>query len=262
MSPPNTGDTTITHMTIGAFAARAAVTVRTVRYYDKIGLLNPSAYTDSGRRLYTELDYARLQQILTLKLIGLSLDEIRRLLTSDFAQMQHLLERQKHVLQQQARQLERIIQTIEQAQDAMRSSHEMDLEQFIHIIKAVNMNTQSNWFAQFTEEQQEKLTEFSTSGTLADQKAVGEAWKNLFEDIRQHQDKPTSDPIVQQLVTRWDALVGQIAPDDSDFIDRLTTAYTHIDTTPGLDTAPQDVQAWTNQIRAAAHFIQQARKNI
>lgn len=254
------GGITITHMTIGAFATRAGVTVRTIRYYDTIGLLKPSAYTDSGRRLYTELDYARLQQILTLKLIGLSLEEIRSLLTTDVAQIQHLLERQKQVLQEQACQLERIIHFIEQAQDAMRSTQEMDLEQFIHIIKAVNMNTQSDWFAQFTGEQQERLTAFSTSGTLEDQKAIGEAWKTLFEDIRQHQDKLTSDPIVQQLVTRWDALIGQIAPDDPDFAASLTNAYAHMDTTTGLHTTPEDVQAWTQQIRAAALFIQQVRQ--
>jgi hypothetical protein len=55
------------------FATRAGVTVRTLHHYDRLGLLKPSAYTGSGYRLYRESDLARLQQIVTLKFIGFSL---------------------------------------------------------------------------------------------------------------------------------------------------------------------------------------------
>ena len=61
------------HYRIGDFANKAGVTVRTIRYYDRIGLLRPTSRSDANQRLYSELDFARLQQILTLKLIGLSL---------------------------------------------------------------------------------------------------------------------------------------------------------------------------------------------
>ncbi len=57
---------------IGEFAERAAVTVRTVRYYDQIGLLAPARYTGAGQRLYTTEELATLQQILALKLLGFS----------------------------------------------------------------------------------------------------------------------------------------------------------------------------------------------
>ncbi len=50
-----------------AFAERAGVTVRTLHHYDRLGLLKPSSYTASGYRLYGERDFARLQQITTLK---------------------------------------------------------------------------------------------------------------------------------------------------------------------------------------------------
>lgn len=70
-------------MTAGQFASKAGVTIRTVRFYDKIGLLNPSHRTSSGHRYYTKQDLARLQQILTLKYIGLTIDEIRRIIHRD-----------------------------------------------------------------------------------------------------------------------------------------------------------------------------------
>ncbi|WP_438444065.1 MerR family transcriptional regulator [Gorillibacterium sp. sgz5001074] len=70
-------------MTAGQFAAKAGVTKRTVQFYDKVGLLNPSYRTESGHRCYTKLDLARLQRILTLKYIGLTIDEIRGIIHRD-----------------------------------------------------------------------------------------------------------------------------------------------------------------------------------
>ncbi len=70
-------------MTAGQFADKAGVTIRTVRFYDKVGLLIPSYRTSSGHRYYTKQDLARLQRILTLKYIGLTIDEISRIIHRD-----------------------------------------------------------------------------------------------------------------------------------------------------------------------------------
>lgn len=68
---------------IGELAQLAGLTVRTLQYYDQIGLYSPSGHSDSGRRVYTESDISRLQQILSLKELGLSLDEIIAVLAGD-----------------------------------------------------------------------------------------------------------------------------------------------------------------------------------
>ena len=57
-------------------------TVRTMQYYDKEGLLSPSAESEGGRRLYTDKDLVTLHQILSLKSLGFSLDDIKRRLIS------------------------------------------------------------------------------------------------------------------------------------------------------------------------------------
>ncbi len=62
---------------VGDLARRTGLTVRTLHHYDEIGLLAPSFHTESGHRLYTDRDVARLQQILSLRQLGFSLDEIR-----------------------------------------------------------------------------------------------------------------------------------------------------------------------------------------
>ena len=52
----------------------AGVTVRTLHHYDRLGLLRPAGRTAAGHRLYADRDLARLQQIVTLKFIGLPLE--------------------------------------------------------------------------------------------------------------------------------------------------------------------------------------------
>lgn len=57
-------------LTIGQLSARTGITIRTLRYYDKLGLLTPSDYKEGGHRLYNADDLSRLQQIQALKFIG------------------------------------------------------------------------------------------------------------------------------------------------------------------------------------------------
>src|SRR5437660_9091460 len=62
---------------VGELARRTGLTVRTLHHYDEIGLLQPSLHTETGHRLYTAGDVARLQQVLSLRQLGFSLDEVR-----------------------------------------------------------------------------------------------------------------------------------------------------------------------------------------
>src|SRR6516162_8931070 len=62
---------------VGELAQRTGLTVRTLHHYDAIGLLRPSLHTEAGYRLYTAGDIARLQQVLSLRQLGFSLDEAR-----------------------------------------------------------------------------------------------------------------------------------------------------------------------------------------
>ena len=70
------------YMTVGEVAKKIGTTVHTLQYYDKEGLLSPSAESDGGRRLYTDKDLVTLHQILSLKSLGFSLDDIKSCLIS------------------------------------------------------------------------------------------------------------------------------------------------------------------------------------
>lgn len=70
------------YMTVGEVAKKMGTTVRTLQYYDKEGLLSPSAESEGGRRLYTDKDLVILHQIVSLKSLGFSLNDIKRRLIS------------------------------------------------------------------------------------------------------------------------------------------------------------------------------------
>ena len=72
----------VEHMkTISQIAKLSGISVRTLQYYDEIGLLKPSSLSESGYRLYDEEALGKLQQILTLKELDFSLKEIQHLLS-------------------------------------------------------------------------------------------------------------------------------------------------------------------------------------
>ncbi|MFN3866293.1 MAG: MerR family transcriptional regulator [Demequina sp.] len=68
------------HKQIGEAAERTGLSLRTIRYYEEVGLITPSARSHGGFRLYTESDIARLMLVKRMKPLGFSLDEMRDLL--------------------------------------------------------------------------------------------------------------------------------------------------------------------------------------
>ena len=70
--------------TVKEISERTGISVRTLHYYDEIGLLKPSIVTETKYRLYTEDDLSRLQEILFFREVGFALKEIKDLLHSPY----------------------------------------------------------------------------------------------------------------------------------------------------------------------------------
>jgi MerR family copper efflux transcriptional regulator len=75
-------DSGFEHLQIGEVAARTELSIKTIRHYDEVGLVVPSARSAGGFRLYTTSDVERLLAIRRMKPLGFSLDEMRRLLNA------------------------------------------------------------------------------------------------------------------------------------------------------------------------------------
>lgn len=122
--------------TSGEFAKKAHVTLRTIRYYDKKNLLVPSERTASGARRYTDADLAKLQQILLLKILGFSLEEIKEM-TLASADEQFLLESmrmQKRLLQERMQQMQEMTEAVDSTIDTILTEHRLDGSRLLDLI--------------------------------------------------------------------------------------------------------------------------------
>ncbi len=102
--------------TINKIARLAGVTLRTLRYYDKIGLLTPSARTDAGYRLYSDEDVQRLQQILFYRELDFPLAKIEDILNNPAFDRNEALRMQADFLEKRA---ERYLKLSQLAKDTL-----------------------------------------------------------------------------------------------------------------------------------------------
>lgn len=182
------------------FAQKASVTVRTLRYYDSVGLLSPSSYTEAGYRLYTETDFSRLQQILALKFLGFSLEEIRHCLHVGPASLQESLTLQKAMMREKRVQLDAIIRAIDETEELLEADNQ-DWEAIVKVIQVIQMTQSNDWHKKyFTDEQLQTMDELRRKATTeqarqklkalhpnewaeADQERVNEQYRFIKQEL-------------------------------------------------------------------------------
>lgn len=125
----------------GEFARMAHVTLRTIRYYDKHDILKPSLVTDSGARFYTDNDLARLQQIVLLKFLGFSLEDIREMTIADadYHFMLNSLNLQLKLVQDHMEQMQLVEKAIRDTTAAIQTEHSVDWSQMLNLIHLTGM---------------------------------------------------------------------------------------------------------------------------
>ena len=131
-------------MTVGEVAKRMGVTVRTLQYYDKEGLLSPSAESEGGRRLYTDKDLVMLHQIISLKSLGFSLDDIKHRLISleTPSDVANALTEQADSIREKIEQLTASLTAIEQLKEEVLQMQAVNFKKYADII--VNLQMKNN----------------------------------------------------------------------------------------------------------------------
>ena len=125
----------------GQFAKMAHVSVRTIRFYDKQNILKPSYITPAGARFYTDQDLAKLQQILLLKYLGFSLDDIKGMTIDDmdYHFLRNSLSMQKKLVADRIEQMQLVESAIDNTVSALDEDQQIDWSQMLHLIHLTNM---------------------------------------------------------------------------------------------------------------------------
>ena len=132
-------------MTVGEVAKKMGVTVRTLQYYDKEGLLSPSAESEGGRRLYTDKDVIILHQIISLKSLGFSLDDIKhRLIPLETpTDVATALTEQADSIRDKIEQLTTSLTAIEQLKEEVLQIQTVNFKKYADIIVNLQMKNDS-----------------------------------------------------------------------------------------------------------------------
>ncbi len=111
--------------TVKQLAESSGISTRTLRFYDKIGLLSPAFYADNGYRYYAEKEMLVLQQILFFRELGFKLEDIKAIITSaDFDQAESLKKHKSSLLQKIAN-FKNLVKTIDKTLNHLSGKKEI-----------------------------------------------------------------------------------------------------------------------------------------
>lgn len=125
---------------IGELASQCGITVRTLHHYHQIGLLVPSETTEAGHRLYTKADALKLQQILSLKQLGFSLEEIHNFMENPDFNPLLVIQAQLEIVKEQIKIKEKLRSELEQLQTLLSFNQNISSDQLIKIMELIRMN--------------------------------------------------------------------------------------------------------------------------
>jgi DNA-binding transcriptional MerR regulator len=238
-------------MRVGALAKRTGVSVRTLHYYDEIGLLVPSQRSEAAYRLYTAADVVRLQQIMSLRQLGFSLEEIRGCLCRRDLSPLRVVEQQIAQLHEQIALHHQLRNRLEAIAKGLRRAEEPSIEELLRTMEVMNRMEKY-----YTPEQQEWLKERRQTVGEERIREVEAEWPELIAAVGREMDAGTdpADPKIQALAQRWKGLVQEFTGDNPGIEKSLRTMYQNEapqNIHPSMDPRMSEYMAYIGKAMAA-----------
>ncbi len=209
-------------MKVGELARRTGVSIRTLHYYDEIGLLKPSTHTDSRHRVYAAEDVQRLQQIRSLQQLGFSLGEIRACLDGNDFSFERVITLHLERVRERIEVERKLCWRLEAIRNQLQSAEEVSVDDILQTMEVMNMLEKY-----YSAEQLEALKKRREEVGEDRIREVEAEWPKLIAEVREAMDAGTdpSDPHVQQLAERWMGLVKEFTGGDPGIEKSLGNLY-------------------------------------
>ena len=185
-------------MTVHEVSNLTGVSIRTLQYYDKIGLLHPSDYSGAGYRLYDENDLEKLQQILLFRELEFPLKDIREIINSLDFDREKALRQQIELLTLKRDHINNLITLARSIQ--LTGGKGMDFAAFdTGKIDEYARQAKESWGV--TREYKEFEAK-NSNRTLSELKSMGDKLMALIAEFGMMKDKDPADPAVQEQVKK------------------------------------------------------------
>lgn len=185
-------------MTVNEVSKLTGVSIRTLQYYDRIGLLHPTKYTDSGYRLYDDVALEILQQILLFRELEFPLKEIKAIISASNYDRDKALEQQIELLQLKKEHLENLITFARGIK--MIGGKTMDFSAFdTSRLDEYARQAKEQWK---TTEAYKEFEEKNNGRSLETERAIAAGLMVIFEEFGKVKDSSPDVPEAQELVKR------------------------------------------------------------
>jgi MerR family transcriptional regulator, thiopeptide resistance regulator len=192
----------------GELARLSGVSPRTLQFYDKIGLLKPESYSESGYRRYDETAALRLQQILFFRELGFELADIRAIMDKPDFDLLPALESHRELLKEKSERLGELLATVDKTIKKLKGETEMDIKDYY---KGFSDKEVENMRKEAREKYGEKTVADSEARVTAMGKdkfdAVQKEFGEIYHKIVANMDKGPQSKEVQVQIARWRELM-------------------------------------------------------
>ncbi len=190
--------------TVNQLAQLAHISVRTLHYYDEIGLLEPSSVMKNGYRSYEEKELIRLQQILFFRELEFTLEDIKRMLNRPNFSVVEALRDQKKLMQLKQNRLTNLVKTIDKTIRTMTKNQKMNDEEMYDAfkdedVKQYQEEVRERWGnTEAYKQSQAKVSKM----TKKEMDKLKEDGKKFTEELAKAMDKPIDSKEVQALIQK------------------------------------------------------------
>ncbi len=190
--------------TIKKLADLANVSVRTLHYYDEVGLLKPQSRNINGYRYYNEEAVIRLQQIMFFRELGFGLDEIRSIISQPDFDMVEALQSHQTLLVKKAERIEELLATIDKTIKKLKGVAQMQINEYYEgfseaQIEKYRKEVRQRWGEKALTESEERIIRMGKK-QFAELQAIG---GNIFQTIAANMPKGCESLEVQAQVAKW-----------------------------------------------------------
>jgi DNA-binding transcriptional MerR regulator len=200
-------------LSINQIACLAKVSVRTLHYYDEIGLLKPERISGNNYRSYSIQSVLRLQQILFYKELGFELKKIKQILDSPEFDLIRALNAHRQALSQKRDRIDQLLKTIDLTIENLKGNKEMEKQKYFtgfseeqqaeYEKQAVDL-----WDPALVKESSRKWKTFSTG----QRNELLQAGEKITLDLLSAMPKGVNDPRVQSLIGQWHVHINNFYP--------------------------------------------------
>ena len=193
-------------MKISEVAKLSGVTVRTLHYYDEIGLLKPSDTTEAGYRVYSNKDLETLQQILFFRELDFPLNEIKEIMTNPNYNKNEALNKHKELLMEKRKRIDGLIALINKTikGDNIMSFKEFDNSKIEENKRKYSEEVKNRWGNTEAYKEYEKKTSSYDKNSW---NTINEEMIEILKEFANNRNEDPNSHIVQSLVEKWRAYI-------------------------------------------------------